>query len=382
MVLHDLIATFSEDGDNPYPSDDSNNLLNRLRIYKKDHPDEFIFITDWRDNLHSRIQQEQLEDQQPKLFGKEINDATKLSDIPQLDGVVKRFFLHNKKLQPSKKLLRWAKNIIDLENIEDVDTDDEDDENEEEEEALEENEEENEELNSILPESKNLEISENEISTYNFASNYTITYEELAELCLNQARKSYVSSKARSLEMEKEEVKRRNDLCSNIKKYLDHEEIGMAFAEFETKLNKMPIAELEILQKQCEDKFDMLKTKDMLRNILETLQIGYDSIFPEGIPISKRKRLALDSGTIKTLSNNLFDVRSTPGLAFRRILDKHHVHLSDEASVAIEVIKVLIKSSRIVNKDAVVEELEDEEEEDEEELEEEDEEELEEDSDE
>lgn len=372
MVLHDLIATFSEDGDNPYPSDDSNSLLNRLRIYKKDHPDEFIFIPDWRDNLHSRIQQEQLEDQQPKLFGKEINDATKLSDIPQLDGAVKRFFLHNKKLHPSKKLLHWAKNIIDLENIDD--DEDEEEENEEEEEA---EEEENEELNSILPESKNLEIPENEISTYNFASNYTITYEELAELCLNQARKSYVSSKARSLEMEKEEVKRRNDLCTDIKKYLDHEEIGIAFAEFETKLNKMPIAELEILQKQCEDKFDMLKTKDMLRNILETLQIGYDSIFPEGIPISKRKRLALDSGIIKTLSNNLFDTRSTPGLAFRRILDKHHVHLSDEASVAIEVVKVLIKGSHIVNKDAIVEELEEEEEEEFEE-----EEEIEEDSDE
>lgn len=363
MVLHDLIATFSEDGDNPYPSDDSNNLLNRLRIYKKDHPDEFIFITDWRDNLHSRIQQEQLEDQQPKLFGKEITDTTRLSDIPQLDGVVKRFFLHNKKLQPSKKLLRWAKNIIDLENVED-DDESEEEENEEEEE---ENEEENEELNSILPESKNLEIPENEISTYNFASNYTITYDALAELCLNQARRSYVSSKARNLEIEKEEVKRRNELCTDIKKYFEHKEIGLAFAEFETKLNKMPIAELEILQKQLEDKFDMLKTKDMLKNILETLQIGYDSIFPEGIPIGKRKRLSLDPGIIKTLSNNLFDTRSTPGLAFRRILDKHHVHLSDEASVAIEVVKVLIKGSHIVNKDVIVEELDDEEEEEEEE---------------
>ena len=224
--------------------------------------------------------------------------------------------------------------------------------------------EEDEELNAILPENSNIELPADETSTYNFASNYTITYEALAQLCLNQARRSYVSSKARSLEIEKEEIKRRNELCSKINQFFNLPEIAATLGQQDTKLEKMTIAELEILQKQCEDKFDMLKTKDMLKNILATFEIGYEAWFPEGIPLGKKRRWTLDPGIPKQLSHALFDERSVPGHAFRRILDKHHIHLPDEATVALEVMKIIMKGSHIVNKsEATVEELDDEEEE-------------------
>ena len=357
MVVFDLIATFSEDGDNPYPADDSNMLLNKLRVYRKDHPEDFLFITDWKENLHSRIQQEQLEDPQPKLFGKEITETTKLSDVPALDSAVKSFFLKNKKLEPSKSLLRWARNTVAMDEEDVID--------EANEEEDEEDEEENEELDDILTETNDIvQLPENEIGTYNFASNYTISYDDLAKLCIRQARRSYLSSKARSLEIEKEEIKRRNELYTNINKYFNLAEISADLQPSDSKLDKMTIAELEILQKQCEDKFDMLKTKDMLKNILATFEIGYEAWFPDGIPIGKKKRWTLDPGIPKQLSHALFDERSVPGHAFRRILDKHHIHLPDEATVALEIAKIIIKGSHIVDKSgATVEELEDDEEE-------------------
>lgn len=359
MVVYDLIASFQEEGDNPYPTDHSNVLLNKLKIYRKDHPNEFIFIGDWKDHLHSRVQQEQLEDPQPKLFGKVVSDTTKLSDIPKLENAVKRFFIRNTKLEPSKALLHWARNVVEIDG-EEIQMDEE-----EEVEEDEEDEEEDEELNMLLPESNDkLTIPENEISTYNFASNYTITYEALAELCLNQARRSYVSSKARSLEIEKEEVKRRNEICADIRKYFMMPELEAALAPTDSVLEKMPLNELEMLQEQCVDKFNTLKTKHVVKDVVDVLHLLYETLCPDGAPVPfTKKKIVIDRGVSKEITDQLFDERTVVGQACMRTIDKYHFNVRNGFIIAEAVVKAVIEGASIKDRGPTVEEIDDEEEE-------------------
>ena len=49
--VHDLMAEFA--ADNPYPDDVGNRLMVVARKYRNAHPEEFIYIKDWKENIHS-----------------------------------------------------------------------------------------------------------------------------------------------------------------------------------------------------------------------------------------------------------------------------------------------------------------------------------------
>ena len=356
---HDLLVAITDDSDNPYPDDSTGAMRHRFMKYRDEHLSRFNFIGDWRDNLHSREVYEPTEEVLDRLYGVFVTPETKLSDIPKLDNIVKGFFRSHPNYKFSE-LNVWASTASDL----DISEDSYSDSGEDEEESGEDEETAMIEYADILPIADTTDIvPANELSMYDFSSNRTITYQELAELCLSQARKSLISQKARTLEVETIEKKKRTELTNEINKYFDLNEIAEDLNAREQRLDKLSLEELQILRKQCEDKFDMLKTKDMIKNALATIEIGYDAWFPDGIPIGKERLWQLDSSIPKDVEKALFDVRTVPGHAFRRILDKHHIHLPDEVTVLLELSKIILKGSHIVRRD----ELEDEEEEDEEE---------------
>lgn len=364
--IYDLIAAWPDDGDNPFPSKDER-LLNKLRAYRDANVNEFRFINDWKNNLHSREIFEPVEDDLDSICDVKLNNLTSLSDIPQLDYAVKRFFNQNSSLGFSPSMMQWAQSVGGGEAQNDelsIDTIDE--ENEQIENSAPLNAAYNDAVNefaNVIPDidSTTAIIPANETATYNWASNYTITYQELEKICLNQARKSLISSKARSLEIEKAEIKRRNELTISINKYFDLNEIAIDLNAREIKFDKMTIAELEILLQQCESKFDSLKTKELFKNGLTLIELGYNSLFPDGIPITKDKRIIIDKSVPKQLQNALFDVRSVPGQAFRQIIDKLDMHIPNGVTVGIEIVKTICKGSKIVDKhDVKIEEIEDE----------------------
>ena len=384
--VYDLIACI--DNDNPFPT--GNELFkNNLKKYINEHPKEFIFTNNWLEEIHSKTTMDE-DNVNINFKGIPINQNTKVSDIQELSNLIKGFFL--KKDLPYKcspELLKWINNKEDKldpfssysenlitpgtnppvinsinENISEP--------------VLPVHEELKDSINPVIPvteEIKDLNPSTNnyvetkenfspnesndlimnfgrnistinELSTYNFSSNETLSYDELCRLCINQARKTLESSKTRDIEIQKVETEQRDKLCHVIQQYFDLAEIQSEYAT--SKLESMTIEELQQLQKQCEMKFDMLKTKEMLKHGLDVFEIGYDALLPNGIPLGKQRRMVLDKGLTKTISNTLFDVRTVPGHAFRRILDKHHVHLSDEVTVGLEIVKLLMKNTHIV----------------------------------
>lgn len=367
MHIYDLIAMI--DNCNPFPNENEA-LKAKLIKYRDSNPDEFR-TQDWLENIHTLATYEPAEESINKLFGVQVNQQTMLSGVPNLSYNVKQFFVKfGNQLGISNELRQWAGTNTEPVTKEEV-VEDEVDEDVEDEDETEDEEEENIVTNEpFVQEFDTNTVAINELSTYNFSSNYTISYEELARMCINQARKSYVSSKTRDMENQKAENERREKLYTEILKFFDLPEIKTEYVS--AKLDQMSISELEQLQKQCEDKFDMLKTKDMIKHGLTLAKTGYYAILPNGIPLGKTRRLVIDEGVTNEISSSLFDVRTVPGLAFRRILDKHHVHLSDEVSVLLEIAKILIEGSHVIKrKDEEEDAEEDEEEEDAEEEEEE-----------
>lgn len=386
--VHDLIACI--ENDNPFPTGNEQ-YKNNLKKYINEFPKEFIYVDDWMETIHSFAVYDNLENDLENFNNKHINRKMKLSDIPELSNLVKNFFIqHESLIQFSNKFKNWVfnkshelnnekiiisdsinnspNNLTDNSpnNLTDNLNDNIDNLNENlnynndnlnyNNDNLNENYNENynggenvfNQQNDILISFGGNISTINELSTYSFSSNVTLSYEELNQMCINQARKTLISSKTRDVENQKAETEQRDKLCHIIQQYFDLAEIQSEYAT--SKLDTMSIDELEQLQKQCEMKFDMLKTKEMIKHGLDLFEIGYDAVLPNGIPLGRNRRIVLDKGLTNSISKALFDPRTVPGLAFRRILNKHHIHLTDEVTVGLEIAKLLIKSTHIVKK--------------------------------
>lgn len=381
--VHDLIACI--ENDNPFPTGNEQ-YKNNLKKYINEFPKEFIYVDDWMETIHSFAVYDNLETDLENFNNKHINRKMKLSDIPELSNLVKNFFIqHESLIQFSNKFKNWVFNkshelnnekliISDsinnsTNNLNNNLNDNLNNNLNENVDNLNENLNENvDDLNENYNDNYNYNDSGNgsggendilisfggnistinELSTYSFSSNVTLSYEELNQMCINQARKTLISSKTRDVENQKAETEQRDKLCHIIQQYFDLAEIQSEYAT--SKLDTMSIDELEQLQKQCEMKFDMLKTKEMIKHGLDLFEIGYDAVLPNGIPLGRNRRIVLDKGLTNSISKALFDPRTVPGLAFRRILNKHHIHLTDEVTVGLEIAKLLIKSTHIVKK--------------------------------
>ena len=383
--VHDLIACI--ENDNPFPTGNEQ-YKNNLKKYINEFPKEFIYVDDWMETIHSFAVYDNLENDLENFNNKHINRKMKLSDIPELSNLVKNFFIqHESLIQFSNKFKNWVFNkshelnnekLIISDSINNSPNNLNNNLNDNLNENLNDNVDNlNENLNdnvdnlndnyndnynyndsggeNVFNQQNDILISFggnistiNELSTYSFSSNVTLSYEELNQMCINQARKTLISSKTRDVENQKAETEQRDKLCHIIQQYFDLAEIQSEYAT--SKLDTMSIDELEQLQKQCEMKFDMLKTKEMIKHGLDLFEIGYDAVLPNGIPLGRNRRIVLDKGLTNSISKALFDPRTVPGLAFRRILNKHHIHLTDEVTVGLEIAKLLIKSTHIVKK--------------------------------
>ena len=343
--VYDLVAMI--DHCNPFPNENES-LKAKLIKYRDNNPTEFIFNYNPNETIHTFATYEPAEDNINKLFGQSLTTSMPISSVPKLANAVKRFFVnYGDMLGITSYLKDWAGAQVETVTPSTVEEPNEISEDTEAEEEIEDAETEDNNEPYIQEFGTNA-VAINELSTYNFSSCYTISYDELARMCLNQARKCYVSSKTRDMESQKAETEKRDKLYIAINKLFDLPEIQSEYAS--TKLDKMTIAELEQLNLQLESKFDTLKTKEIFKNGLVLLENFYRSKAPNGIPLGKSRRIVLDQGVTNTLLKSLFDVRTVSGNAFRRILDQHPLHITDGVSVGVEIAKVLFTNMHIVKR--------------------------------
>lgn len=354
--VHDLMAEFA--ADNPYPDDVGNRLMVVARKYRNAHPEEFIYIKDWKENIHS-VHIFEFTSPLKQSFGIEVKPETQLSNIPPLANIVKGFFNkygNDPRLGISDQLKIWASTggTVGLNNVNQQLA----------------NLNQNQAINNVfnpngaapsfttslgpppssilseayIPNIDAMKTSPNEIASYDFGSKYTISYTEIMKICLNKARQDLVMIKGRDIELEKAAEQRRNELEIEINKYFQVREIHLIEKR---DLSKLTIAELEEVKHLCELKFDALKVSDLVISWLETGSTVLEGIFPDGgIPIGRGRHLRFKS--IKSqLKETVLNPSSVAGLAFSRSLDKRHIHVSDEFTVGSKIVQIFISNLEI-----------------------------------
>lgn len=368
--VHDLMAEFA--ADNPYPDDVGNRLMVVVRKYRNAHPEEFIYIKDWKENIHS-VHIFEFTSPLKQSFGIEVKPETQLSNIPPLANIVKGFFNkygNDPRLDVSDQLKIWASTggtaVLNNVNKQPANLN------------------QNQVINNIfnpngtapsfttslgpppssilseayIPNIDAMKTSPNEIASYDFGSKYIISYSEIMKICLNKARQDLVMIKGRDVELEKAAEQRRNELEIEINKYFQVREIHLIEKR---DLSKLTIAELEEVKHLCELKFDALKVSDLVISWLETGSTVLEGIFPDGgIPIGRGRHLRFKS--IKSqLKETVLNPSSVAGLAFSRSLDKRHIHVSDEFTVGSKIVQIFISNLEITKSEEnkpSVEELE------------------------
>ena len=164
------------------------------------------------------------------------------------------------------------------------------------------------------------------ITNYDISNEKAISFEDLRKLTINIARSRLVPEIAKDETVIKLEQEKRKQLIQQITRYRNVRAIA---ALDDSDLTEKSIAELEACLEQCIKHHENFKTLELFKRGFAVGGVAYDMIFPDGIPISKTKRLKFN-GVGKEILSTLFDPHTSVGLAFNNILQKHNIHVSDE----------------------------------------------------
>lgn len=162
---------------------------------------------------------------------------------------------------------------------------------------------------------------------YDISNDKSLSYEDVCKLCMNIARMKLVNSNIeRDETVEALEREKRKKLTQQIMWYKGNKLIDPLV---DADLSEMTLEQLETCLEQCIRYQENFKTLELFKRGFGAGGIVYDTVFPEGIPISKTKRLCF-KGVGKEILSTLFNTTTTTGIAFQNILQKNNIHVSDE----------------------------------------------------
>ncbi|MGI5841521.1 MAG: hypothetical protein ACOX6N_04875 [Patescibacteria group bacterium] len=168
--------------------------------------------------------------------------------------------------------------------------------------------------------------STSSITNYDISNDKSISYEDLRKLTINIARSKLIPEMVRDETVVALEREKKKNLIQQITRYRNVKVIAMMD---DSDLNEMSLSQLETCLEQCIKYHENFKTLELFKRGFGCGGVLYDMVFPDGIPISKTKRLCF-KGVGKEILSTLFDPHTPVGLAFSNILQKHNIHVSDE----------------------------------------------------
>ena len=180
---------------------------------------------------------------------------------------------------------------------------------------------------------------------YDMYSERTITYNELRSITLNIARSLRdPKNKTTDVELALENEERRK-LINAIHEFKN---VTVISPYIEDDIGKMSIEQLKTIKEKCERLHSQFKVGEALKSGFTLCSVAYDTMFPEGIPISKNKRLQF-GGIGEEIKNKLLDNTKTVGFSFSRFLQKHNINITDEMTFLIAMGEILTSKAKIVN---------------------------------
>lgn len=186
------------------------------------------------------------------------------------------------------------------------------------------------------------------VSTYDISNNLTLTYTRICAICERQAREKLTNTGSiMTREAQEYEKTRRNELMNEIVRYKRCRWINV---EFEEDCATMSIRQLEAYLKSIQDYHEELKIREVMSGICTVGGRLYDSIFPEGIPLTKKKALKFN-GLGEEIINALISPSTTTGISFNNILRKHNIQISDEMCSLTSIAKIVLSKCTIVDRE-------------------------------
>ena len=181
---------------------------------------------------------------------------------------------------------------------------------------------------------------------YDMYSEKQVTWDELGQITVNIARVMLNPKQKQDttlLELENEE---RRQLINAIQEFKN---VTVISPYIEDDLGKMTIEQLKTLREKCEKLHAQFKINEVLKSGFNVCSMAYDTLFPEGIPISKTKRLQF-GGIGEELKNKLLDNTKTIGFGFSRFLQKYDINVTDEITILVAIGEVLASKAKVVTK--------------------------------
>lgn len=318
--LYDIRFAFKFD--NPFPNDPNKDYLKELKKYLSTNQDKFTEVNYLNDSRYLIICPET-----KQLFGEDVKNAKTgfaMSDTTTnpLSSYVKEFILgvdgisDEMRTWASKKTSSKPKAVQNLQ--ENAPKDGIETQN-----AIEERN--YEDFIPLMP-NKFSYPSTSSIANYDISNNKSISYEDLRKLTINIARSKLIPEIVKDETVMALEQEKKKNLIQQITRYRNVKVIAMMD---DSDLNEMSLSQLETCLEQCIKYHENFKTLELFKRGFGCGGVLYDMIFPDGIPISKTKRLCF-KGVGKEILSTLFDPHTPVGLAFSNILQKHNIHVSDE----------------------------------------------------
>lgn len=188
--------------------------------------------------------------------------------------------------------------------------------------------------------------SNTDLYSYDVRPGKMLSYQEVCDLTLNIARSQLQNIIRKDESVLFAESREKNRLISELNKYLKNSEIA-------SKLNLQPdnlsIPQLQQSLDQAKDLYETIKVTHVIEKGLDLFNLGYAYAFPNGIKIPKKNKAIKLNGVAGSFKQLLFDRTSPLNIAFKNILEKHHIEISDEFVVGLSSIEAILKKIEIVN---------------------------------
>lgn len=350
VPLYDL--RFAYKFDNPFPDDTNREKLKKLQKYIAANQDKFTEINYLNDSRYLILRPDV-----KQLFGMEIKPGcSDISNNP-LSNYVKEFIASCDGI--SNEMKQWASTRTAPKQSEIKANDDNDDNTsaDEYEPEAPSDEHAGEQYGDYIPlmPNKYQFNSTMSITNYDISNDKSISYEDLRKLTINIARSKLVPEIVKDETVAKLEAEKRKQLIQQITRYRNVRAIA---ALDDSDLSDKSIAELEVCLEQCVKYHENFKTLELFKRGFNVGGVAYDMIFPDGIPISKTKRLKFN-GVGKEILSTLFDPHTSVGLAFSNILQKHNIHVSDELLTLVTFAGICVSKVKVEDVEPKEEGIED-----------------------
>lgn len=327
--LYDIRFAFKHD--NPFPNDTNKEHLKELKKYLASNQDKFTEVDYLNDSRFLIICPETTQ-----LFGENVVDnktgyAKTDTSANIISNHVKDFILsvngisNEMRAWASKKTAVNPQASIDNQTTKDDDKNDDNDDSKDDDKIDDKNDASYEDYIQMVPTNYTYNSTVT-ITNYDISTDKCITYEDLRKLTINIARSKLIPVVAGDETVAALEQEKKKKLIQQITRYRNVKVIAMMD---DSDLNAMTLSQLETCLDQCVKYHENFKTIELFKRGFGCGGVIYDMVFPEGIPISKTKRLCF-KGVGKEILSTLFDPHTPVGLAFSNILQKHNIHVSDE----------------------------------------------------